>query len=445
MAPIPTFHHSFFAPEKRIEMSGFALLRVISSMDPCTGGPSQGIRNSIPALQNLGCNNEVVCFDGRSKLPSQDNFPIHSIGAANNAWGWNPNLKPWLAANLQRFDAVIVHGLWQYHCYATTKAIARVKAKGHGRIPKVFVMPHGMLDPWFQTARTRYWKAWRNWLYWKTIERYTIQRADGLLFTCDVEMRLAQSSFQPFRPQQMHNIGYGIGEPPPVTANMLSAMAAACPELRGRNYLLYLGRLHEKKAVSLLLEAYVEQCKATQLNQPMPALVIAGPTEGAYAQRLIRRWSELTHDIAKTSPNDHRIQPDVFFPGMLQGDAKWGAIYGCEAMLLPSHQENFGIAIVEAMACGKPILISDKINICEDIDHAGAGLVEPDTYDGVCTLLKQWFNLDQAARDRMGGQARKCFEENYRVEDAARRLLDVIGPLVPGSAWNAMQSGSAAK
>jgi hypothetical protein len=77
---------------------------------------------------------------------------------------------------------------------------------------------------------------------------------------------------------------------------------------------------------------------------------------------------------------------------MLSGAAKWGALYGCEAFVLPSHQENFGIAVVEALACGKPVLISDQVNIWREIVEDGAGLVEGDAEEGVEKLLRKFFD-----------------------------------------------------
>jgi glycosyltransferase involved in cell wall biosynthesis len=72
---------------------------------------------------------------------------------------------------------------------------------------------------------------------------------------------------------------------------------------------------------------------------------------------------------------------------MLKGDVKWGAFYASEAFALPSHQENFGIAVAEALACGKPALLADKVNIAPQIAADGAGLMQPDTQEGTDELL----------------------------------------------------------
>ena len=75
---------------------------------------------------------------------------------------------------------------------------------------------------------------------------------------------------------------------------------------------------------------------------------------------------------------------------MLQGDAKWGAFYAAEVFALPSHQENFGVAVAEALACGTPVLISNKVNIWQEIAEDGVGLVEEDDLEGTTRLLERW-------------------------------------------------------
>ena len=112
----------------------------------------------------------------------------------------------------------------------------------------------------------------------------------------------------------------------------------------------------------------------------------------------------------------------ICFPGMLQGDAKWGAFYGCEAFVLPSHQENFGIAVVEALACRKPVLISDQVNIYQEIANSGAGMVCRDTADGVNQMVRDWVGLPEGERREMQMAARRCFDELFEASKAAEKL-----------------------
>jgi glycosyltransferase involved in cell wall biosynthesis len=424
-------------PEKTITLN---VLRAIASMDPSQGGPSQGIRNSIPELEKIGVHNEVVCFDeATAAFISKDKFPIHALGLGRGPSKYNPKLVPWLLENFSRFDIVIVHGLWLYHSYAIRKAIKLHKKKaladklGNYKVPKILIMPHGMLDPYFQQAPGRKLKAIRNWGYWKLIERKVIQEADGVLFTCEEELRLARLSFRPYRPKREINVGYGVAKPEVAAAKATSAFFAKCPEVENKPYLLFLSRIHEKKGVDLLIKAYADQIHQinntrthTRSNSDsdkelpevsineLPTLVIAGPgMETPYGQRI----RQLATDL---------LGSRVYFPGMLTGEAKWGAFYGCAAFVLPSHQENFGIAVVEALACGKPVLISNQVNIWREIKATGAGLVQDNTLLGTQRLLDEWCQLPEPQKLAMAAHALAAYQRHFAIGPAAKGMADAM-------------------
>jgi glycosyltransferase involved in cell wall biosynthesis len=112
---------------------------------------------------------------------------------------------------------------------------------------------------------------------------------------------------------------------------------------------------------------------------------------------------------------------------MLRGDAKWGAFYAAEAFVLPSHQENFGIAVAEALACGRPVLLSDKVNIAADIAEDGAGLMEADTADGTERLLERWIALRDEEREAMAARALDCFQARYDMRENAKTVAGLFG------------------
>lgn len=401
------------------------ILRVIPSMDPSFGGPCQGIRNSSPELELLGWVNEIVCLDDvGAQYLADEKLTIHALGQSQGPWARHPNLIPWLHENLSRFDIVIIHGLWQYASYAVTKVVRQTRrSKPTVKTPRVYVMPHGMLDPWFQNEPSRRLKAWRNWVYWKLIEHRTISNADGVLFTCQKELELARLPFRPYGPRREINVGYGVAKPPAMTESMSGALYEKCPQLRGQPYLLFLSRIHPKKGVELLINAYAQLAKQTGAGANLPALVIAGPTNSDYANAM--KCLADSHHLLRDN-DQPQAEPGILFSGMLQGDAKWGAFYGCEAFVLPSHQENFGIAVVEALACGKPVLISDQVNIYSEIVDANAGIVGEDSLEGTAATLKRWASLNPAEKQAMGTAAIKCFEQNFEIEAAARSFLNAI-------------------
>ena len=151
------------------------ILRVIDSMNPHSGGPCQGIRNSVQAMVQYGVENEVVCLDPPdSEFISKDNFKIYALGPATSPWRYSGKLIPWLNENLAKYEAVIVHGLWLYSSRAVEKVMRSKKS------PPWFVMPHGMLDPYFQNSKDRRIKALRNRVYWKLIENKVVKRANGV-------------------------------------------------------------------------------------------------------------------------------------------------------------------------------------------------------------------------------------------------------------------------
>ncbi len=386
-------------------------LRVISSMDPSHGGPCQGIRNSIPELEKIGVHNEVVCLDDAgAPFLQKDKFPVHAIGAGKTPWRYNENLMPWLQNNLHRFDAVIVHGLWLYPTYATAKALAKYRKDNKGQaVPRLYVMPHGMLDPYFQKADGRKLKAIRNWLYWKLIEGKVINGSDGLFFTCEEELQLARKTFSPYHPKKELNIGYGTVKPLSYTDQMKQAFNEKCNDAGNKPYLLFLSRIHSKKGVDILVKAYLN-LKSQHVS--LPKLIIAGPgIDTPYGQEILRLCN-----------GDN----DILFTGMLTGDAKSGAFYGCEALILPSHQENFGIAVAEALACSRPVLISNKVNIWREIEALGAGMVDDDTEQGVGRLLSRWAQLTDQQKLSMGESAKAAFEKEFSIERSAARVKAVV-------------------
>jgi len=388
-------------------------------MNPTHGGPCQGIRYSIPEMERLGVFNEVVCLDDPdSPFISSDPFIVHALGKGRGPWQYSGNLIPWLKHNFHRFDIVIVHGIWLFHSFAVRIALKKFKKLNHSRAPKWYIMPHGMLDPYFQRASGRKFKSLRNWLYWKMIEGKVVNEADGILFTCEEELKLAKIPFDPYHPIREINVGYGIAAPPQSSKIIINAFYRLIPELEYQNFLLFISRIHEKKGIDILLKGYVQMWKkynsTNNISKP-PLLVIAGPgIESEYGKKI--------KNMAETlAPRN-----SVFFPGMLSGNEKWGAFYSCESFILPSHQENFGIAVIEALACGKPVLISNQINIWREIEKDQAGLVAGDNLEGIHKLIEKWIKFSDEEKEIMGINARSCFENNFSISISSRNLYKAL-------------------
>ena len=377
------------------------LLHVIPSVDARVGGPLEGIRQRGLYLGKGGHRVEVVTVDDPNSAAVKE-FPlkVHAVGPARGSYRYCAALLPWLRANAAHYDAVIVNGLWQYHSFATWRAL-----KGLG-VP-YFVFTHGMLDPWFKRQYPR--KHLKKWLYWPWAEYRVLRDARAVLFTSEEERLQARRSFWLYQAAE-RVVAYGTNSPPENSAQLRDVFFAGHPQLRGRRILLFLSRIQEKKGCDLLLRAFA----VVAPDHPDLRLVIAGPDQSGWVGDL----QELSRVLG--------IAERVAWPGMLQGDVKWGAFYSSEAFVLPSHQENFGIAVAEALGCGLPVLISDKVNIWREIDAAGAGLVAADTLEGTKKNLRVWLSLSEAQRLEMGRRALDLFHCRYTVDAMAQDLLDVV-------------------
>jgi glycosyltransferase involved in cell wall biosynthesis len=387
------------------------LLRAIATLDPRHGGPAAGLRAITPELEAEGHQTEFVSFDDPAKVRALNiREPVHALGPVRRGYGYNPRLDSWLRENAMRYDIAFVHGLWQYHGVAIRRAF-------RGKRP-YFVFPHGMLDPWFGKAHPV--KHAKKWVYWQLFERKVLRDASAVLFTCEKERQLARQSLRPYTCTE-RVVSYGTARPEGDPERQREAFGGKIPEVRYRPYLLYLGRIHPKKGVDLLINAYSRHVRELGLppGGACPALVIAGPCDDS------RYMSVLTAAAARVTPPG-----SIFLPGMLEGDAKAGALRGAEAFILPSHQENFGIAIVEAMAVGTPVLVSDKVNICAEIEADGGGMVEQDTADGTLRLLRRWSSLGGRSRAAMAAAASASFDQRYEIRRTARSLLETVSPFL---------------
>jgi glycosyltransferase involved in cell wall biosynthesis len=384
------------------------ILRVIASMKPEGGGPAQGIRNSIPELERLGAVNEVLCFDsGNESYCGKDPFVIYYLGLGIGSYKFNKKLKTWLLQNFHRYEVVIIHGLWLFNSYGTFRAWKEF-SESNVNYPKLFVMPHGMLDPYFQKAKSRKLKALRNIVFWHLFEKQVVNNSNGILFTCEQEKKLARTTFSGYSPNSELNVSYGI-QPPPKIFDLKKSFNSFFPQLINKNYILFLSRVHEKKGVDLLIMAYLE-LKNSGIK--MPDLVIAGPgLETDYGKDLIRLSSE---------------DKQIHFLGMVKGEKKWSLLYRSDVFILPSHQENFGIAIVEALACGKVVLITDKVNIYKEIIDGEAGFADVDTLDGVKRILKSYYTLPKDVKESKSQNALKLYEKLFSIKRAAEIFLNKI-------------------
>lgn len=143
-------------------------------------------------------------------------------------------------------------------------------------------------------------------------------------------------------------------------------------------------------------------------------MLFAGPGDQALTERLMR----LSKDLG--------IANDVVWTGPLYKEAKWDAMRAADAYVLPSHQENFGISVVESLACGTPVLISQRVNIWREVHASGAGFVQPDSVEGTTNLLNLWSRTSPSTRESMSAGAAKCFSSHFNIKKTGLHVYGLI-------------------
>jgi glycosyltransferase involved in cell wall biosynthesis len=384
----------------------YRILHVIHSANAAGGGPIEGVKLIISVHQQSGHESEVLTLDSPDDAAVKS-FPVrcHAMGPGRGGYGYSARFVPWLRANQKRFHVVVVHGIWQYSSFGAWRALA-------GTSTPYFVFTHGMLDPWFK--RTYPLKHVKKWLYWPWADYRVLRDAQGVCFTGEEERRLARKSFWLYRCREVV-VGFGATDPSGDPQAQQQAFADRFPQTKGKRCLLFLGRVHVKKGPDLLLQAFARTL-ATRPDAREVRLIMAGPYDHAFGQQMVGLAQSL-------GLNEH-----IIWTGLITGDVKWGAFRASDAFILPSHQENFGVAVAESLACGLPVLISNQVNIWREIEEGGAGFVEPDNLEGTERLLDRWLASDHYVWAAMRSNARSCFERRFDIKRTAENLLGAIQP-----------------
>jgi glycosyltransferase involved in cell wall biosynthesis len=381
------------------------LLHVICTTDSESGGPIEALKRISDVMVRDGHTIQAVSLESPAEVAGRNfSFPLIGIGRGIGKYRFATSLTPWLRQNADNYDAVILHGLWNYSSAGAWRALRK------HRTP-YFIFAHGMMDPWFKAKYPL--KHIAKQVYWTLIEGRVLRGARRVLFTCGEEMVQARNVFRG-HPYRERVVLFGTADPGADGATAITEFRTAFPALNNRKFLLFLSRIHPKKGCDLLIKAFAA-CIAD-----VPAdvdLVIAGPDQIGWAHELKALAGELG------------VVDRIHWTGMLTGNLKWGAFRGAEAMILPSHQENFGFVVAEAMACSTPVLISNKVNIWREVQAANAGLVEPDTEYGTISLIRRFLALSPGQLAQMRQDARAGFEQNFDIETSARHFAESIGTI----------------
>ena len=354
------------------------ILHVIPSVNPASGGPAEGLRQLCHIYHKGGHEVDVASLDSPDDVKKYD-FParVFALGPGWGIYGYARHAAGWFRENLSGYDVVFINCIWQYNTLAAYRALARTNTP-------YAVFTHGMLDPYFKKRFPL--KHLKKSIYWHLFLQRILHNATTVLFTCEEEKILARQSFPLYKVRETV-VPYGTFGPDGDVPAAIEEFLTKWPELRGKRIGIFMGRIHPKKGVDILIEAFA----GSLAKDPAWHLVIAGPDQMGLRRELEARSASLG------------VANRITWTGMVKGMMKWGAFAASEVFILPSHQENFGIVVAEALVCGLPVILSDKVNIWREIIGYWAGLVCEDSVDGTRAALIRWSEL---TKDEVAGSAR---------------------------------------
>ncbi len=327
------------------------VLHVMPSVARTFGGPTQSLIGYVGASSAMGITSSIaapaVADADRAWLREQiGDAQMHFFpGISFGTFMASPALLGWLASQRKQFDLIHVHGLLNL----TSSLAARITRHRH---QPVIVRPFGTLSRYTFTHR----RTWLKRRYFHVLDRPNLRRAHGLHFTTNEERDEAQ----------WHDLDFACRSfvvPPPLH---LVSMDAAPPIRPGTGHVLYLGRLHPKKNVESLLRAWPHIAQRIRGAR----LTIAGDGDGDYVASL------------KTLAYELGIGPRIAFPGFVHGKEKTELLNTANVFVLPSFQENFGVAVLEAIAAGVPVAIAPEVQLAAFVRQHRLGRVaatDPET------------------------------------------------------------------
>lgn len=332
------------------------VLHVIPSVAPVYGGPSQAVIDMCRALTPCGVEPLVATTDadGHGRLSVEYGRIVSYRGAPTiffprqltESFKYSRPLARWLAVHVPEFGAVHIHAVFSHACITAANACRR------NGVPYI-IRPLGTLDPWSMRQ-----KSLRKRVLWHLGAKQALGGASAIHYTTAEEKRLAETSL---------GLRSGVVIPLGISREFVAEPGAAeqfrdrHPTLGQHPYVLILCRLHPKKGLEPFLKVFL--ALTTDAEFTGWRLVVAGDGDPSYVAGLKRTVQEQNGDQR------------VLFTGWLGGEDKRAALRGAALMALPSHQENFGLSIVEALASGVPALVSPYVNLAGEIEAAGAGWV----------------------------------------------------------------------
>jgi len=371
------------------------ICQVVANINRNIGGPAATVPRLSEALTKEGVSCALLTLNYKQLGPQTEGAGYNLISVTGNYFtrvmrGWSPTLNRCVRKASRKANIVHNHGLWMFpNFYARQAAIT-------SRIPLI-ISPRGMLEDW-SLGRSRI----KKFMAWSLFERVNLRSA--ALFHATSEME-ARSVRKLGLHQPIAIIPNGVEIPDRETNPDREKLERKHPELAGKRWLLFLSRIHPKKGVSELLRVWRE----IERDFSQWQLIVAGPDLEGYEPGM--RREALNSKIANR----------VTFAGMLSGSERKAAFANADVFVLPTHSENFGIAIAEALAFGLPVITTKGAPWKDLIAHRCGWWIDLGHAE-LMQSLKGALCLPKAELAAMGERGRALMAKKYSWKQVAGRM-----------------------
>ena len=396
------------------------ILHVIANLAPRYGGPSQACWAMARTVAQLG--HEVSIYttnqDGPGELPVPTDRPVWRDGVEiryfpiqpPRFWGTSLPLALALRRKIPAVDLVHLHSLYLFH-----DLVAGHYCRAFD-VPYL-VRPHGTLDPFIHRRH-----RWRKSLMERLFEHRNLRHAAALHFTTAEEQELA-APFTFGTPGLVVPLGIDFEEFAELPAP--GRFRARYPSIGDKKIVLFFGRVNFKKGLDLLARAFGVVARRREDVH----LVIAGPDNEGWGEQ-VRTWLQAAGVLDRTT-----------FTGMLLGPERLAVLRDADLFVLPSYSENFGLAVIEAMAAGLPVVISDRVNLWREVQAAAAGRVIPCDAMVLADHILDVLAHPEAAR-QMGRHGLSLVQERFPWPRMAQELTAAYARLIDQHRVKTMKPGT---
>ena len=376
------------------ELKSAHWLTVVSHLDPRYGGLSSVVpqlSSRLASTFNFKIDLVAFCTEGELYLPSSyPDLALTEWPASRTQWIRNRSLRDKFRQLVESADGLHIHGLWEQ-----STAIAAPTARA---LRKPYILSaHGMLETWALTN-----KRLKKQVYAALFERANVQGATCLHALTHAE---AQDYRRFGSTGPIAIIPNGVTIPSSVDPTLFLSQF---PALNGKRILLFLGRIHFKKGLDLLIQSWSQLCK----NYPEAHLVLAGPDfEGTRAnvEKLIA---------------ERGLANSVLFTGMLRHDLKWSALAAAEGFVLPSYSEGLSVSVLEAMGLGLPVIVTEQCNLPE-VKELEAGWQIQSEVGQLTSAIRELLSNSASANSEIGSRGRNLVLTRYNWSAISERMAEL--------------------